>query len=302
MVRLDKDGKPITHHIDPFVFAGDHEADALSRAAQNDPTQIDRFAASVVHESYFDPSIRDLVEEQTVRGGTPEIPNWPRDPGRPSNYYRVALCHATLLGRAFAILVSPPRSKVDQAFWDKLHNLPVELQDEIYAMYKVDLIQAYRLGRLIYEVFSNALMSAIEPEPAARYTAGILILTCSHALTKLSDLRGKGKDYVPWNGDYAEPDAIFTFEDVRQAIFETEKLPRDNTDGIECFHRAWEHGDYFEHPTDFHHISQETLDVYDCAREHLNGSREDWTSEQVMDKFLYGLNPEENETKGSGPP
>ena len=44
------------------------------------------------------------------------------------------------------------------------------------------------------------------------------------------------------------------------------------------------------------HISQEVLDVFDAAREHLAEETDDLTSSEVMQSFLGWLDESDNET------
>lgn len=242
----------------------------------------------------------DLLEEFTNRGGTPEIPNWPRDPGRPSNYYRVCLVLATLVGRAFALLNHQPNDDANpgQAL-DRASQLPPEIGIQIHAEYVRSIVQRERLWKVIADVFARALFSQVEPEPGARFAAGVLVLTCGQAIRGWHALDGKGKEWVPWVGHYEKRDARWRWSDVERETMATAQLPRGNTNGGDCWRRIShpEEGlGYRDDHLSYRHVGQEVLDVFDAARVHLTEAEDDWTSTEVMGQFLVGLDEAQNET------
>lgn len=221
--------------------------DKLSLAALAHPGDLETLIATQLYDPTLSKTLKELLDEMTNRCSTPEMPNCPHDPGRPSNYYRVCLVTASLLGRALA-LVNESNADASTATGALSHagRLPVELRDQIHAQRLKQNAQRERLWKVIEDIFGKAFFSPdCEPEPGARYAAGVILLTAGEGLRSWPYLDGHGKDWVPWMGHFAEKqgtEARWTIADVLRVVEETEKWPRDRTDGFDCWRRleAWE--------------------------------------------------------------
>lgn len=288
--------------------------DKLSLAALAQPHDLESLLTSQLYDPELPKSLKGLLDDMTNRCGTPEMPNCPRDPGRPSNYYRVCLVTATLLGRAFA-LVNGPNVSTSTASEALSHaaRLPVELRDQIHAEHLKRLAQRERLWKVIEDIFGKAYFSPhCEPEPGARYAAGVVLLTAGEGLRTWPYLDGHGKHWIPWMCHFAKDEGReerWTMSEVLRLVEETEKWPRDRTDGFDCWRKldAWELTDedealgrksVFDVLDSFWHYPQELLDLYDVVRVHLKEQRRDLTSKEVMELFHGGLDEMQNETAG----
>lgn len=269
--------------------------DTLSVSAQAQPSDLEVLLKPILYTPDLKGRLAELVDDFTNRGGTPEIPGWPRDPGRPLNYYRTCLINATAVGRGFSLLCAGavPEPKAS-ATLDHAGSLPSELLLEIHENYLHNLEQRTRIWDLVSDILAKGLFSSIEPEPGARYAAGIILLTAGRAIKGWQCLDAKVKDWVPWMGHYHQSNATWRWKDMVEALMQTEQLPRQNTHGGQCFRRIQEVEDPFD--AKYRHVSAELLGVLDLAREHIREGRQDLTSKEVMALFLGGLDETVNET------
>ncbi|KAI9750217.1 MAG: hypothetical protein M1835_001423 [Candelina submexicana] len=124
------------------------------------------------------------------------------------------------------------------------------------------------------------------PEPAA----GLLILTCSTALRDhKGGVKGKGKHWVWYNDEIEEPDTEWSWDDLKQAILDTERsVPQNNTDFNALVRLRDEQAEgpnrlgwgSENQPPEY--VSKEAVEMLQLAREHLVSERDDWTSEEMM--------------------
>ncbi|KAI9703743.1 MAG: hypothetical protein M1836_007513 [Candelina mexicana] len=146
------------------------------------------------------------------------------------------------------------------------------------------------LWEVAQSVFIKALFSPKHQESGSRYAAGILILTCTTALRdRKGGLKGKGKHWVWYNDEIAEPDVEWSWNDLKQAILDTEKsVPRNNTDFnalVRLRDKQAEGPNRLEwgsndQPPEY--VSKEAVEMLQLAREHLISERDDLTSEEMM--------------------
>ena len=241
-------------------------------SAQNEPANIDDILLPVlVYEPEPEPEqkskskhvrpkpksialskyLEDYMEEYVKRPVTPEL-LWGGDPSRTPNYYRSCFIGSVMIGRAYTLL-----------WYHPLRDRP-RYKDQLNEIWKI-----------MQDIFIKALFSGKDPEPGARLSAGYLILTCSKAL-EASEVQGRGKGHIWYYGNSLEsPNAIWTWDDLKDAIFATKDLPR-NTSKVK---------NLMNHEIEY--VPDEVLKVMDQARDHLGGweNRQDFSSAEVTKFF-----------------
>ena len=195
--------------------------------------------------------------------------------------------------RIFSMLPVELRIQIYQHYKNRLRQrrlfstLPMELRIQIYQHYKNRLRQRRLLWSIISSTFIKALFSGADPEPLSRYCAGILILTCGHALSRTRHLIGKGKHWIWWCDEIEHLDHFWTWPDLVQAINQTDQLPRNTWDVAQLmgldpkWATAGQSREY---------VPQDVLDVLDKAREHLWKGAMDHSSEEIVTDLLPNLN------------
>lgn len=287
------------------ILAAEHP---LLSAARSNPSAIDSLLSSRLRSATLPTELANLIEGQISLAMTPSLYGT-GSPHRPPWYYATCLVHATLLGRAYALLSTPTRPPKDLSNLKDFPFplLPAELRLQIYEHYLEDLEQREKYWKVMTTVFIKALWSGCDPEEGSRYITGILLLTCGNALAPTPNLQGRGKGWVWWDDRISEPENVWSWEDLKQAVMNTEKLPRGNTNIIalrerwervheEYYKRIQETGttdDFFEEHRNWdeqaEYVSAQVLEVLDVAREHLRAGERDWTPAEIMAKFLNQL-------------
>ncbi|KAK5000291.1 hypothetical protein LTR66_000823 [Elasticomyces elasticus] len=284
--------------LEPYVFGP--PTDDLSLSALARPSELENVLRPILYDPELPAKLSKFMDMFTNRMSTPEIPYHTYDPGRPSNYFRVCLVYATLIGRAYALTVNcwSDDHESSEAL-DRAGALPPELRISVHEAYLHHLARREPFWRLIADILAKALFSTIEPEPGARYAAGIILLTAGQAIKATPFLDAHGKEWIPWISEYDSADVRWTWREVEDALVKTADLPRNNTNSSDCFERALHYegpGIVEENLHDSMYISHEMLDVLDAARAHIKEGRDDLSSAEVMERFLGGLDAENNET------
>ncbi len=145
-------------------------------------------------------------------------------------------------------------------------------------------------------IFLKALFSFRHQEPAARYAAGVLILTCSAALRDHNGgVKSKGKGWSCWCKYLQEPEVKWGWKDIEQAIQKTEQsVPQNNTDFSAVVRLRDEQNEgpnrleWASENQPPEYVPKEVVSILQSAREHLSphpfssGRRDDWTSKEMM--------------------
>jgi len=202
-------------------------------------------------------------------GVTPEL-NWGGDPSRPAEYWRSALIYAIILGRSYGYVQSRLRIEGD--------DLESEMKSKLQR-------HSQQLDNAIGIVMATAFFSYVDIEPGARYVASIILLACSVELQR-AGCRHKGKNHGFWTKEMDDLTSQWDFTDIRDAVFELRKLPRNNTDGEEMRQRKQYDAEQLNHL----YIPSEVLKALDLAREHLRdrstaGERVDEKSSEIVKLF-----------------
>ncbi|KAF2870411.1 hypothetical protein BDV95DRAFT_639865 [Massariosphaeria phaeospora] len=204
-----------------------------------------------------------------------------------------------VLGRAYTLLSTPtrPPRTLSRAQDFPFAAQPMELRLQIYGYFSATLAQRHRYWAVMTDIFIKALGGGRRlpprwrrrPDEVGRYTTGIVLLACGHAL---------GSGYHLWDEEHrADPEHTWTFADLRAALMATAALPRNNTDFFAKERRWYEYlrkgGTPHISDTErqaWQHVSQPTLEVLDLAREHLrSGDERDWTTPEIVARLLDGL-------------
>ncbi|KAF2194157.1 hypothetical protein K469DRAFT_689199 [Zopfia rhizophila CBS 207.26] len=257
----------------------------LLQFARAQPSRIDSLIRPHLYSHHFPRELETYITDYVSIVITPGLYG-DEAPHRPLWYYANCLVHGAILGRAYSLLctpVRPPKSLSNLSDFP-FSKLPAELRLQIYGYYKEDIAQRKRFWDVMTLVFIKALWSGRDPEEGSRYITGILMLTCGHALTSDSaPPRGRGARWIWWDDRIAEPEYTWGWQELRDAIMATSRLPRGNTD-IKELRKRWEETrhELFEH--NWNH--EELLDM---AREHLRTDERDWTPPEIAAKFFNHL-------------
>jgi hypothetical protein len=113
------------------------------------------------------------------------------------------------------------------------------------------------------------------------YAAGIPIMTCSETLEMNGTVDGKG-EWIWYSNIMQEPEVSWNWEDFKQAMMETESLPRDKTNWVytEAQRQSIKPNIY---------VPEEVLNVFDKAREHLRDNHPALDSETGFEVFRHIL-------------
>ncbi|KAF7302916.1 hypothetical protein MKEN_01253900 [Mycena kentingensis (nom. inval.)] len=191
------------------------------------------------------------------------------------------MVHATMIGRAFALLSTsapaPAGKSDDDIAASAAQLLPIELR--LLILDHLETLHAPRQHiwtDAIVPIFVKALLSGRDPAPAARFAAGIVVLTAWSALAATRPpLIGRGIDYIFWDG--MVQDAEWDLERVRDALLATAQLPRDSWD-VERLKVELKAG--VEAPE---YVPLEAVLVLDAARRHVHdASSRDHTSAETI--------------------
>lgn len=169
--------------------------------------------------------------------------------------------------------------------------LPAELRVQILQHYEDRLRQRRRLWSIISSTFIKALFSGTDPEPLARYSIGILVLTCGQALSRTRRLIGKGTHWTWFWDEVDNLEEFWTWPHLKQAIMKTEDLPRDTWNVPALMESDPQWGTMNESPE---YVSKEVLHILDAARGHLQKGAKDLNSKEITAAWLPQLDPEEN--------
>lgn len=257
-------------------FAAPFLSNALLASSRKSPKSIDALLrpqlSSAELPSQLSALIKDYVSTQTTpaasRDGIPSRPRW---------YYANCAIFGMLFGRAFTLLSTPtrpPKTLSDPAHFP-FSKLPAELRLQIYEHYKEDLARRQVLWNVMCDVFLKGLWSGGDAEEGARYVTGIIMLTSGHAMSLAAPLlRGRGRRYLWWEDRVAGLEHTWGWDQLRQAIFDTQGLPRD----------------LYDSPApNTMYVSREVLEAFDLAREHLRTDERDWTPPEIEARLMKGL-------------
>ncbi|KAJ9628716.1 hypothetical protein H2203_002618 [Taxawa tesnikishii (nom. ined.)] len=260
--------------------------------ARTNPHSIDQLLKSEALDPQLPSKLAQEIDDQTGLAVTPRLYGIGK-PWRPPHYFAICLVNACLLGRAYSLLYPvgiPDVERLDDEVSFPFARLPVELKLQIYEHYAAIREQRARFWAVMSDVFAKAFFSGVDPEPGAWFAAGVLILTCGKALSATKALRAQGKRYVWYSDYYAAPLDVWTWGDLKEAVFKTENLPRDKTDLIALQANADLPAiDGSLRPSEPEYVSAEVLQILDQARTHLENGEDDWSSGKVADAFLGKL-------------
>ncbi|ORX92792.1 hypothetical protein BCR34DRAFT_580893 [Clohesyomyces aquaticus] len=274
-------------------------------AARSQPSKIDSLLRPFLSSQTFPQELELMMNDYVNTSATPGL-HGDTSPHRPQWYYANSLLYGMLLGRAFTLLSTPtrpPRSLSDAENFP-FKKLPAELRFQIYEYYKEDLAQRQGYWDVMTRIFVKALWSGPQPEEGSRYAAGVLLLSCGHALSLAAPLlRGRGRRWMWWDGEIKDPGYIWGWEELYSVVMKTANLPRGNTDINELrkrweeaqqdgFFSSWVPGqvrDVEALTKRYEYVSKQVLEVMDLAREHLQADERDWTPPEMTVKFLNQL-------------
>ena len=259
--------------------------DPLVQKAYRDPRSIER----ILGEELLVPDLalrlgreaEDLVSE-TI---TPSIKGAP--PTRTATFFASCFIMGTLLGQAYRLLAVPSHGDLDltDAMVLPLARLPQELRDQIYGYYLEVEQQRARVWDAIQVIYMKALIDGLDPEPGGHYVAAMITLSCGKALSQTPNLQGRGRRWLWYSERCAEPHHVWDWTELKEALLETSKLPRNNTDYKQVLDRY----DYKTATLDDQYVSKENLDALDAARAHVIEGADDWSAAAMADRFLEPL-------------
>ncbi|KAF7307501.1 hypothetical protein MIND_00544600 [Mycena indigotica] len=270
---------------------------ALLTAAHQKPQEIDELLNPHLLDPALPAALAFMIHDLTTNNVTPPL-YWGGEPAVSLNKYLTCMVHATMIGRAFALLStsSPaPGEKTEDDILAAAAALPMELRLRIYfTHYSEFRTQCRRLWQqALTPVFVKALMSGSDPAPASRFAAAILVLTCWTTLESARPpIQGRGTDYVWFNGSYSTE--LWDLDRLKDGILATSKLPRENWDvsflQADINSQSGE-GRRIVIPE---YIPLECITMLDAAREHIyNGGIEwplrDYNSDEVVKLVLHVL-------------
>ncbi|KAJ7756252.1 hypothetical protein B0H16DRAFT_1539179, partial [Mycena metata] len=158
----------------------------LFAAAHRDPGAIDALLPHLLDPT-LPVALAFMLKGPTSQSVTP--PHlWGGDPTVPRNVYITCHVHATLLGRAFALLSSPTPTPEDSSsspttVLARAALLPVSLKKRIYSHHECCAMQLCRFWALgLAPVLAKGILSGPDPAPAARFAAAVLVLSCWRAV------------------------------------------------------------------------------------------------------------------------
>jgi hypothetical protein len=250
-------------------------------------TTIDSFVFTHLLRPSFPSFLNSLVATEVKRCVTPPL-FWGGDPSYSPGKYEELFKAAMYIGRAYALLSAPLEySKLDlqdeKAF--PFRKLPVELRLQIYEHFEVRHNARETIwSQVINPVFTKAFLSGRDPEPAARYIAGLIVLSCGYSLSQTPNLTGKGVKWS-WMDDTMDEDATWDWSDLYAAVMKTENLSRDCTVWEECQRRI-EGSQPEGRATDHEYVPAEVLDVLDAARYTLKADMRDLRVEDILELLL----------------
>jgi len=125
-------------------------------------------------------------------------------------------------------------------------------------------------------------------EPGAHYVSAMIIIACGKALSETRKLQGHGRSWVWYDDAVRDKEYVWDWSKIKEALLETRKLPRNNTDFKTVLAR-WDHSKW--NNPEYMYVSKEILDVLDEAREHVTSGADDWTAAKMATRFLEPLFP-----------
>ncbi|KAI9740394.1 MAG: hypothetical protein M1834_004974 [Cirrosporium novae-zelandiae] len=237
-------------------------------SAHANPSTIDSLLPVILASSTLAKRLSTYIDDQVTLSVTPEL-YWGGDPTRPPSYYVSCLVHATLIGRAYALLNPDNRNQYG-------------IQDEVAEKQRSELWKVMSL------IFIKAFWSGAYPEVGSRYAAAVFILTCGHALASTPNLQGKSKDWYVWSDEIREPEKLWSWEDLKNTVLATKKLPQDQWDVEKLkdryIPRTLPDGKVINDVPEY--IPKEVLEVLRHARDHLWSGSGDLSSAEVAQLCL----------------
>ncbi|KAJ6554565.1 hypothetical protein B0H19DRAFT_1154054 [Mycena capillaripes] len=255
-------------------------------AANQDPSAIDALLVPHLLDPDLPAALAFMLEGLTHQTVTP--PHlWGGDPTVPRNVYITSFVHATVLGRAFALLntpvPAPARSTADTVF-AAADLLPDPLKQRIYAHYKLYDIQRRRLWSLgLAPLFSKGLLSGPDPAPAARFYAAILILACWRALAAaLPPVRSVCGEFFWYHRTFKDGPAC-GLEELASELEKTAALPRENWN-VGTINEKTKHGQVEGESLEY--VPVECFHMLSAARAHVaaaenESEHRDYTSAEL---------------------
>lgn len=226
--------------------------------ARSDPSTIDAMVIPHLLSPSLAKDLLDLIRSEISTSVTPEL-HWGGNPAR--NYWPSCLIHATLLGRAFALLFDI--DAVAKAEGHQEGRTVEEQREEVW--------------KSVSDVFIKAVFSGSEPEPGSRLAMGVLMLTCGKTISEAMGLRGTGKRWMWYDDNIEQPEEEWDWEELKQALMDTEKLPRNHTDPTVLEKELKITGGPVPE-----YVPQEVLNILDRARSHVKEGKGDLTSQEIV--------------------
>lgn len=286
-----------THGIshDTAAFNGHrYSPESLSHPLLRDARRKPHLIDSLLRPRLYSPDLPDeletLMKEHVSTMATPGVSQGTLR-SRPRWFYANCTIFGLLLGRAFALLSTPtrPPSSLRSLADFPFPRLPLELRLIIYEHYKRDLAQRERYWAVMTHLFVKGLWSGADAEEGARFTTGVVMLASGHAMSRCArHLQGRGTHYVWWSESIAGMEHVWSFWNLRQALLDTKKLPRDNSDYSKVF-TAEDPDSRDHHARMTTYVSREVLSVLDWAREHVEASERDCVPQEIVARVLIPL-------------
>ena len=262
----------------------------LLRAARRSPHLIDSLLRPRLHSPTLPDELEALMKEHVSTMATPGVSQGTLR-SRPRWFYANCAIFGLLLGRAFTLLSTPtrPPSSLNSLAEFPFPRLPPELRLIIYEHYKRDLAQRSRYWDVMTRLFVKGLWSGADAEEGARFATGIVMLVSGHAMSRCArTLQGRGTHYVWWSESIEGMEHVWSFWNLRQALLDTKRLRRDNTDYSKVFTaNDPDSRDNYERMTTY--VSSEVLGVLDWAREHVEASERDCVPQEIVARVLKPL-------------